>query len=107
MRARPRAHARAHSVARFAIRFYNRVAYRVYRVAAIRARSRARAHALSACVHLVYNCGAHRTHDLYKIDTIVCRLTRRELSREREKERGVARVRRVVASRHLLLEYIR
>lgn len=32
----------------------------------------ARARALSACVHLVYNCGARRTHDLYKIDTIVC-----------------------------------
>lgn len=33
---------------------------------------RVRARALGACVHLVYNCGARRTHDLYKIDTIVC-----------------------------------
>ena len=37
-----------------------RIAYRVAAVAAIRA--------VSACVHLVYNCGAYHTHDLYKMD---------------------------------------
>jgi len=89
---RARSSARAHT-ARFLVRFYNRAAYRVYRVATIGAR------ALSACVHLVYNCGAHRTHDLYKIDAIVCRLTRREpvrqrgsKKRERERERCRASV---------------
>lgn len=98
------------------VRIYNRVAYRVYRVAAVviiaavATTATIRARALSACVHLVYNCGAHRTHDLYKIDTIVCSaVARRELAHERKRERSkLARiVHYVVVSGRLLLEYMR